>query len=406
MWGKPCLAAVVALLLLPAAALAETTVSTIVIADDAVDLNRVTEVDIGLRRGIRAVDGTRYRFQGELLSQRQMPEELFLATEQLAALEESLRNGYDRRVPTQLDGVINTFEANLDLVSRGNLASAYILKALTWCRRGRQRRCRQGFAYVLGFRDTFNYDTARYPAEYFDLFESTRAALLTDGVRGTLEVQTEPPGAEVFIDGRSIGASPATAEGVLTGSHYVTVKAPGFLEQVSRVTIPEGRPARETITLEEDPSALLVRQNIPGILRELGRPQAGPNIRSIDGYLPVQQVVIAVISPGQASDAFAMYLYDLRTHFLLAHRDASLSGQSIAQATERLTQELYDGVSLDGRVAAPEEPVRDDGEIWEQWWFWTAVGVAVVSGTATAIVLSPSDPDIPDGAVRVQGTVR
>lgn len=392
--------------LTPSIALGDTTVSTLIIADDDVELSRITEVGIGLRRGIRRVEGVAYRDQGELLAQREFSDALFDATESLPALEEEVRENPRRNTRQRINNVIRVFENNLELVSKANLASAHLLSALTWCTQNRQARCREGFAYVLTFRESFVYDTARYPAAYEALFEETRAMLLADGRRGSLTVRTMPTGAEVFVDGRSIGPSPARLEGALVGQHYVTVKAPGHLETVMRAAVPDGRMGETTIALEESPSALLLRQNTPRILRELGPLQAGPAIRAIDGYMPVNQVVIGVLSSPSRGNAIALYLYDLRTNFLLANRDARL-GLSIPQQTERLAEELYQGVNLDGRVAAPEAPPReDDGEVWEQWWFWAAVGVAAASGTAAAIALSPSDPEIPQGTLRIRGTVQ
>jgi tetratricopeptide (TPR) repeat protein len=46
---------------------------------------------------------------------------------------------------------------------------------------------------------------------------------------------------------------------------------------------------------------------------------------------------------------------------------------------------------------APEP--RDDANLLEQWWFWTAVGVVAVGGAATAIVLTREDAAEPEQGI-------
>jgi hypothetical protein len=64
---------------------------------------------------------------------------------------------------------------------------------------------------------------------------------------GTLRIQTDVPGASVFIDRQFLGVTPLTAENVQVGAHQLNVSAPGF-EGIAR-----------TIDVEPGPRDLMIR---------------------------------------------------------------------------------------------------------------------------------------------------
>ncbi|MCC7418146.1 MAG: PEGA domain-containing protein [Acidobacteria bacterium] len=45
---------------------------------------------------------------------------------------------------------------------------------------------------------------------------------------GTLRIDSDVPGAQVFIDREFVGATPVTASGVIPGAHHLNVSAPGY----------------------------------------------------------------------------------------------------------------------------------------------------------------------------------
>ena len=61
-----------------------------------------------------------------------------------------------------------------------------------------------------------------------------------------------------------------------------------------------------------------------------------------------------------------------------------------------------------GAVAAPEEdtPIERQPELYEQWWFWTAVGVVVVAGAVgIGVGVATSGQGVPDGWTRINGPI-
>lgn len=66
-------------------------------------------------------------------------------------------------------------------------------------------------------------------------------AELKKKIKSLLTVRTDPPGAEVFLDGgeTSIGTTPLTEE-IETGSHTIVIKKKGYQEVEEEVTLPPG----------------------------------------------------------------------------------------------------------------------------------------------------------------------
>ena len=81
------------------------------------------------------------------------------------------------------------------------------------------------------------------------------------------------------------------------------------------------------------------------------------------------------------------------------------------ETARQMSVDLYQGVDLGGGIAAPDEGPGIAGgerqpELYEQWWFWTVVGVVVVAGAVgVGAGVAASSPGIPDGWTRVDGNL-
>jgi hypothetical protein len=69
---------------------------------------------------------------------------------------------------------------------------------------------------------------------------------------GEITIVTNPPGAQIFIDGRPYGASPVTAT-LTVGQHTYTVKSPGADPYESTFEMKDGALLRRTVTLRGAP---------------------------------------------------------------------------------------------------------------------------------------------------------
>jgi hypothetical protein len=385
------------------------TTTAVLIPEGGTDLADATIVGIGIRRGLRDVEGVRFQHPSDILGAETVPEDVFAAREDLEAIADMARSGDAREAARRAEIAIEAFEESLNVIKRDDLVDAYMLRAVAECQQRRRRECAEGFDYVVTFRESVQYDTDRYPPQFESFFERLRDQLLSEGTRGSIQVATEPPGAEVFVDGRSYGPSPVTILGLLAGDHYVTVKATGYEKVIRRVRVFDTHEETYALELQPNPRALFLHQQIGDIRAELGQRRAGEHISAMSGYLFTNHVILGVVrpAPGNQLDV-TLYLYHQGSKFLLSQQRRTVSADEAGMVmAEELVQELYEGVDLSGTVEAPEQElvVDEPSPVWQQWWFWTAIGVVVVSGVVALSVL-PGEGDGPqEGFTRVETQV-
>ncbi|MBK8171041.1 MAG: PEGA domain-containing protein [Sandaracinaceae bacterium] len=389
-------------------------VTSVIVTEGGASTGQATSLSIGIRRAVESMDGLRYTDPVDLLSTTSVPEAVQDAVDDLEPIADMVRSGDPNAAADRAAHAVAVFEENLSAVRRASLFDAYMLDAIAHCRMDQRRRCIQGFERVLTFREGAEYDTARYPDAYSAVFEETRSRV-SAGPRASLRIITNPEGAEVFVDGASFGPSPAIAENLLAGEHYVTVKAVGYEKLVARATVRSRSTESVSLLLQPIARALLLERDLARIPSELGQEQAGPVISGLSGYLFVAQIIVGLISEAPNGELdVGLYLYDLRTRFLLSEKHATIASDASALDRAReLTESLYHGVDLAGTVEAPE---LDDGTprvvdparpLWKRWWFWTAVGVVVVSGATAAYLLTrDSGADVPEGFTRLSGSAQ
>jgi hypothetical protein len=388
------------------------TATAIMLLEGGATASQGATVSIGLRRGLSDVEGVRFVHPVDVLSPAPFNEDVQFAIEELEPLMDQVANGDARDAATRADAIVELFEQNLEAVRREQLIDAMMIAAVARCRTGRARECETGFARVLVFREGHEYDEARYPAEYADVFARVRSRTLS-AARGTLVVETEPEGAEIYVDGRSYGPSPARVDGLLVGDHYVTVKHLGYERIIRRATLDGSESTARYELQPNERSQLVASDEFQRVLRgELGEERAGPNLRSLGNTLGAAQVLVGVVRPiGESQVHVQVWLYDIRTRFLLSSAEGTITEDEAGTVTARqMAVRLYEGVDLAGGIAAPEDGGPGGGErqpeLWEQWWFWTVVGVVVVAGgVGIGAGVAASGPGVPDGWTRIDGTL-
>lgn len=176
--------------------------------------------------------------------------------------------------------------------------------------------------------------------------------------RAILRFEVEPSGAEISLDGRSVGAAPvARAVELLPGTHDV------------EITLDNHEPRRETINVHAHEQRLYtatlraVERNARLVVAAV---PAGATIR-VDGEPHGTGTADLRVAPGEHTVEVSLAGYTPRTERVNVRR----------LSTENVT------VNLDARPTP----------IYARWWFWTAIGVAVAGGVTLGVVLNPSTPD-------------
>lgn len=383
---------------------AEPPVKVAVFIFPEVDLDNgvATELVAGIRRGIRA--DKRLEFVDPSKALRVEEQDEPPARRGLDMLMEAFDQGEMgrwRRVVRTLDEVIEIFENDLDHTPRRALVDATMLWAAAQCQLRRRRVCESAFRRVVTFRENVTWDPEILPERPQSVFEEVRDETLA-GERGSIRIETEPPGAEVFVDGRFVGASPTRAEGLLAGDHYVTLKMVGYERRVHRVTVETNY--EETFPFELFPmeNAPLLRDALRSAREEMGQTRVGAGMRDLWSLLLVDQVVLGDLSRVGMSEEFdlTLYLYDLRTNHGLQRLERRIDWTvpDLAVA-EQLAADIYQGVDLSGRIrpVEEEEPPPPDGPdpFYRTWWFWSIIGVVVV-GTTIGVASAVTPDGIPE----------
>jgi hypothetical protein len=83
--------------------------------------------------------------------------------------------------------------------------------------------------------------------------------------RGTLIVNTTPPGANVSVDGSWAGISPVTLENLLPGNHTVSLAKDGYITAVQQVTITAGTASPLTVALSSLSPLSALPRGMPGL---------------------------------------------------------------------------------------------------------------------------------------------
>jgi tetratricopeptide (TPR) repeat protein len=154
---------------------------------------------------------------------------------------------------------------------------------------------------------------------------------------GTLVCNCDPAGAEVYLNGISIGEAPLRKEHIKAGVYTLTFKSPGYEDAAEKITIKKGvtltmeeqmAPARGSIKLYSDPegAAVLLDGKAAGVTPvTLTRVSGGKHEISFekDYFEPSEQPV--AISPGASAEIHAQ----LKRRLLFINIDGGAGGPAL-----------------------------------------------------------------------------
>jgi hypothetical protein len=68
---------------------------------------------------------------------------------------------------------------------------------------------------------------------------------------GSMYLDSRPPGARIFLDGKDVGKTPLTLSDIKVGSHPLRFELAGYKTLNTTVTVRAGQQERVTVTLEQ-----------------------------------------------------------------------------------------------------------------------------------------------------------
>lgn len=223
---------------------------------------------------------------------------------------------------------------------------------------------------------------------------------------GKVEVITEPANAEVYLDGRFKGVSPLELENVLAGKHIVTLQKLGYQRLSRVVTVTGGEAVAEVLEdLAFARKKILLKQLFEKLPRDISQAESDPDsvggasIRLIKNVLGCEVAVIVRVSPSADGQAIEALVFDTTSKKLLkkirgvVRLRSNLRNRKGFRAFSKRLMDFDYAVALGG-ATDPGGPVIQEGGITSKWWFWTAIGTAVLGATAgtLAFVLNQEEP--------------
>jgi hypothetical protein len=200
-------------------------------------------------------------------------------------------------------------------------------------------------------------------------------------------ISTEPAGAQVSVDGKELGASPARAS-IAVGQHVVVARGPGLRARVRAFAVDEGT-ADLTVPLELDDVAAAVAAGPRVGLADSGAQEL---IDAVARFAELDEVVLVATTDRRGGEALLVQRCAGLPSRCTAVVELGYDGRAgLAAASRAAWADVHSAelryppsVLADPRLAG-ERIVRHPCSICRNPWLWTGVGVGAVIGTIAIV---------------------
>lgn len=296
----------------------------------------------------------------------------------------------------QLEDSIDQLAQVLPYVKKQELADAQLALALAQLRAGNRRASNTTLLRLMTWRPEYEPDPGQFPVdELRAALEAARQAVAR-AEHSDLRVNSDPPGAQVFVDGVFLGVTPAVASDLLVGEHYITYKKLGFKKALRIAQVSTRSKSAVQAKLQRSEKFLLVKQAMDKVTEQLGGQQLDPVVDNLKETLYLDHGVFLRLAPapGERKGAeptllVTVDLYDLRTRKLLSQKTAQLPpGIELDSRVTQLATTLYADIDYEGGPKLTEDPVAPvvapPKPLYKRWWFVATMG-ALLAGSAAAV---------------------
>ncbi len=295
----------------------------------------------------------------------------------------------------KLNSAVETLTKVLPYIKKAELADAMMAVGAVQFEQNEKKAARVTFVRLLTWRTDYKVDVNRFPPALLEVFESSRKEV-EKSKRGSLEVRSDPPSAQAYVDGKYVGVTPTFAEGLPVGEHFITFKKEGFRKAMMPATVSPKFQQVVQVSLERSGKFLLVQQALDSVEKVLGG-KLEDNSDNLKEVLFIDHAVFVRAKPGAAGMIdLEVYLYDLRTKKKLAMVTKSVAVDQAEKQAEPLAANVYQSVSYEELEETPKDaPLpkqQTRKKFWKTWWFWTAAGVVVVGAVAIGVAVSETSP--------------
>jgi len=302
-----------------------------------------------------------------------------------------------------------------------DLVDTLLLLGLAQASVGEVDAARAAYKRVVVLDPTRSLDTIRYSPKIVTLFDQVREQVLM--LPPAQLVVRAPEKAQVLVDGRDMGESPARANGLPAGLHYVHIVGQSGQRDFAGVTLDPNDSEVYTGTFE----GRVIAQ--PAATRIAMATQVERIYRALGEHL---QVDLVLLGGEIGNDRVGMQLYEPRTGLFSKGVATKVDGDP-AMALVDLLPSLSKYITETGALQADRvsrkvvpldistnhiladallEPKSTDVPVAGTeggrvaWWVWAGAGAVALAGGGTAAILMNKTEDPGDEPpVAVQGTI-
>jgi hypothetical protein len=261
---------------------------------------------------------------------------------------------------------------------------------------GDEKTAREVTQRAMVLNTKLEFDSARFPPQMKRLFDEVRF-LVDELGTGGLRVVTRPPGAEVRVNGKFVGFSPAKPTGLTAGPNLVTVSKLGFHTQ----TLPAKVEGGEIVPLVEaklKPIASRSVRLLNTALKEATGGSVPKTLQRVSNMLQQRVLFLGTMTSRGGSVEVILYAYDRRRHRVSTRATVTVPAQDPEVGCNEIVAALIPFLQERPRPR-PQPAGRKSwlSRFRDSPYFWPVVGAgAVLAVTTLGIGIYYGTRDDPD----------
>lgn len=288
------------------------------------------------------------------------------------------------------------------LESLADLEEAHLQLGMTYQALGKDRRAAREYRMVLLLNPERKLDDTLINPVVVESFNQARERLLTS-MTGSISLLSKPPGARVFMNGRSVGYTPITIPGVYPGEHYFTMNPDGYKTWSGVLRVKPGELEKKEVFLAEGKRIRWVRLRERVGQAGIGRAEA-QDVEKFANAVGADWLLLAAVSHLGGRTMLELSIFESGDRQVSPLGIFSTEEGQLARAVEKVERWIQGDRQLShktfirkktpgdinggGGSPPPPPPPPAGGTAWyESWWFWTAVSVVAVGAAAVPVTL-------------------
>lgn len=209
-----------------------------------------------------------------------------------------------------------------------DLVKAWVMKAASHALGGEVPPAKQEIERIVAVQPKAEFNSQFFPPELLKFVEQQRK--LANAAKGELTLRTEPPGANVWLNGKHVGRSPLSVKGLLGSRHQVVAALGGHT--LTLAELPPGDAMLELKPAELAPALTKTIDTVTKAPKTSARDQA---LAALGKKVQVDQVLAVLVKKSTAGEQFE--LTALRLEVRDGHNAAyATATQPLAEPTDGL----------------------------------------------------------------------